>query len=170
MEIIQKKFFILFIVLTILISHTKCQTKEDCESSKPLTVYDCSKKSTAENSCCFTNKAGTRQCKWWDSKLTTTVVLNSGETVYQCDNYRGVPCGANISIDSKMCHKSSFITNTCCYFFDEKGNTGRCMWWGEGYRGQNKYRNNINVECSSFNISILNNYCLVLLILCSFIF
>ena len=143
-------FFIL--IIFIILTKLKCQSQEDCESSKPLTVYDCSKKSTSSNSCCFTKKNGTRQCKWWDSKLTYTVVQNSGETVYQCDNYRGVPCGANISTDKEECHKSSYKTNTCCYFFDEKGNTGRCMWWGEGFIGKNKYQNNVDVECSGFKI------------------
>ena len=152
------KFYLINICfIFIQFYFSKC-TQQECENAKPSIVFDCAKFSTGQNSCCFYNDNGTRKCKWWSERVVNTIVQNNGNTVYQCDNYRGVPCGPAISKNPQECDLHSFKTNTCCYFNDPKvQNTGRCMWWAEGYRGKNTYQG-VNVTCMGYlmKISILS--------------
>lgn len=136
-------------IMSICIKIVSSQTQSDCEQTLPTNVYSCAQKSTASNSCCFYRKNGALLCKWWEDKVVKTIV--DGDLVYQCDNYRGVSCGPNIANNSTECDKSSYVTNTCCYYKDNS-DVGRCMWWAEGWKGETKYLS-YDVKCNSNYIS-----------------
>lgn len=137
-------------VLLLCINFYFSQNKNSCEAQLPVTVADCGKLSTSQNSCCFYKKDGARLCKWWDSKVVKTVI-SSDEVIYQCDNYRGIPCDPVLPSDPQDCDANSFITNSCCYFKD--GDVGRCMWWGEGYKGKSSYLGK-EVVCMAYFLKV----------------
>lgn len=139
-------------IVNFLIVLCLSQSQQDCENTTPSVIVDCSSKSTSRNSCCYYRSMGARLCKWQESKVVSTILDVDG-TVYQCDNFRGVPCGPVIANNSTECSKNSFITNSCCYYKDNQ-KIGRCMWWGEGFQGDVEYQG-YEIECFSVKLKSL---------------
>ena len=161
----MKALLFFFSFLFLIIKLVNCQTNSECESESPLTISDCASHSTSSNSCCFYRQDGARKCKWWDSKTVTTIYVDSS-LQYQCDNYKSVPCEPPIADSPETCDQSSFVTNSCCYFVDTN-NIGRCMWWGEGFRGTTEYNGSeviCSTVCNVVNLFLVLAYCLFIII------
>jgi hypothetical protein len=110
---------------------------------------DCSKLSTASNSCCYYKTAnGAKHCTWWGSKIKGTKTKDDGLT-YHYDNPRGSTCGDTLPTLPNLasdCSGFGAPINSCCLgvLAGAKG----CYWWAEHYEGTTTY-NGMTITCAS---------------------
>jgi hypothetical protein len=119
---------------------------QSCETTNPSIIMDCSKLSTATNSCCFYKTSDkVAHCGWYGSKISDTKTKD-GNT-WHCDNPRGATCGAGSTATSPAgCGISGAPTNSCCMAM--LNNVKSCIWWAEKFDGTTTF-NGMTVTCDA---------------------
>ena len=171
------------IIIISLIFLKKIIQTQECSSIKPSIRYDCFKYSDSENYCCFKDINENCTMIKKDNIKTDNNSLDCGISdqnygLYEFEEYHPRPslilpfqgCGKKTPKKKEDCLEYSEISNSCCFFFNDKNDKKGCYSIGRRYIGDLKENNfkynndNIRYECNSFYISFKFYFILFLII------